>query len=333
MRIEVNIEKRYFFGLLALGLIIIGIVGVFAYNSAGTGGVAAVFGHSVDEIDWAQTINASINATGSISANMFCLGTNCVTEATGWPAGGGNSSTPSSNGTWGKTGSSIFYNGGNVGIGTNNPGSKLDVVGLTRTDDLIVDVGASVSGTLKVYGDIEVGGEVKNSGMRCTTWKFDNRAGTDWKYWKFDMPYACEPAHETAGQGWGCTYQIDPEWHSSSNLAGVWNGHRGGAFTIWDNGYNTGHHYMDVWDYSSINTFDLDISPAEIILYYHTHNVCGVTDSWYDGTWHQGSTSGAGEGWKDWGFQAYSYTTCYLKICEVPGTGAISGSSTVTKSS
>jgi hypothetical protein len=79
MRIEVNIQKKYFFGLLAIGLIIIGIVGVFAYNS---GGPASVFGHSVEEIDWSRAVPGNITASG------FCIGAVCKTA---WTADDGNS--------------------------------------------------------------------------------------------------------------------------------------------------------------------------------------------------------------------------------------------------
>ena len=80
MKIEVNLEKRYFFSLMLMGLVVIGFVGVYAYNSAG---VPAVMGHSVNEIDWKQKIS------GNISADGICIGTDCRTAWSNVTGGGG----------------------------------------------------------------------------------------------------------------------------------------------------------------------------------------------------------------------------------------------------
>jgi hypothetical protein len=82
MKIEVNISKKYFFGILLIGLMVVGFVGVYAYNNAGTGGVPSKMGHSVDEMDWSKKVN------GSVTADGFCIGSSCVTV---WPSGGGGS--------------------------------------------------------------------------------------------------------------------------------------------------------------------------------------------------------------------------------------------------
>ena len=72
------------------------------------------------------------------------------------PTGGGGSNTP-----WQTTGQDIYYNAGDVGIGTNNPSDKLHVVGDTRVvGDLTVRSGnnnrvlldgASSGGEVAVY--------------------------------------------------------------------------------------------------------------------------------------------------------------------------------------
>ena len=170
MKLEVNIDKKYFFALVLIGLIVIGIVGVVAYNSAG---VPATFGHSVNEIEWSQAITKNVTAAG------FCIGssTNCKTDwgsvagitqinagngiivtsegagivrinATGGGGGAGGSSQ------WqGLSGNPIYYTGGYVGIGTTNPSAKLDVLGDVKTSGVYRKDGASgISGTFYVEG-------------------------------------------------------------------------------------------------------------------------------------------------------------------------------------
>lgn len=74
MKIEVNIEKKHFFGLLALGLIVLGVVGVIAYGTS----TPNVFGHSVGEINWNDDIP------------KLCMGGMCITS---WAGIGGGAST------------------------------------------------------------------------------------------------------------------------------------------------------------------------------------------------------------------------------------------------
>ena len=79
MKIEVDLSRRFLVFSIVIGLIIVGFVGVYAYNSAGTGGNPAVFGHSVNEIDWKQKIS------GNISADGICIGGDCRTS---WSSAG-----------------------------------------------------------------------------------------------------------------------------------------------------------------------------------------------------------------------------------------------------
>ena len=92
MKIVLNIEKRYAYLILGFLILGVGIIVVNAYNSAGTGGTPSVMGHSVDEIDWSQTIESlkvnSINLNGVSKSN--------------WPGG-------SSSASWGEC---IFVDAG-----------------------------------------------------------------------------------------------------------------------------------------------------------------------------------------------------------------------------
>jgi len=122
MKLEVNIDKRYFFAFVLIGLIIVGVVGVIAYVSPPDWTkYPSDFGHSVNEIDWGQTIQGNVNVTGNVSATYFIGNGSMLTGISS--AGGGSGQW--SNGTSGV----IYYNSGNVGIGTVTPGARLEVVG------------------------------------------------------------------------------------------------------------------------------------------------------------------------------------------------------------
>src|SRR3989344_5468554 len=59
-----------------------------------------------------------LDVAGNVKASTgFCIGTSCITS---WPAGATSQ--------WTSAGSNIYYNGGNIGIGTSNPTSPIMVV-------------------------------------------------------------------------------------------------------------------------------------------------------------------------------------------------------------
>src|SRR3989338_7385650 len=59
-----------------------------------------------------------LDVVGNVKASTgFCIGTSCITS---WPAGATSQ--------WTSAGSNIYYNGGNIGIGTSNPTSPIMVV-------------------------------------------------------------------------------------------------------------------------------------------------------------------------------------------------------------
>lgn len=86
----------------------------------------------------------AINASGGLCMNGDCRTT--------WPSGGGSSQ-------WTTSGSNIFYNDGNVGIGTGSPTSKLHVAGDGR-----------VTGNLTVNGSVTVDGNIAAKYQDVAEW-------------------------------------------------------------------------------------------------------------------------------------------------------------------
>lgn len=80
MKLEVNITKTKLFILLGAILLMGGVIFTYAYVNPPTGGSPSVFGHSINEIDWTQTIP-------KINASEICLTGTCKTS---WPVSGGS---------------------------------------------------------------------------------------------------------------------------------------------------------------------------------------------------------------------------------------------------
>ena len=149
MKLEVNVNKKYFFSFIIIGLVIIGVVGVIAYNSSP--GNPAVFGHSVNEIDWSQSIN------------QLCLNDVCISS---WENISGDSSGGAGASQWTTFGNNIYYSGGNVGIGISSPVARLDVNGAARIRGEIVSEGGLIaSGSATILGDLSANNVALNGNL------------------------------------------------------------------------------------------------------------------------------------------------------------------------
>src|SRR3989338_10744513 len=90
MKIEVNVQKKYFFVFLGAMLIIGAGIFAYAYNNPPTGGDSSIFGHSVNEIDWNQTI-PQVNANTLNATTRICINGDCKIS---WPLGGSTITLP-----------------------------------------------------------------------------------------------------------------------------------------------------------------------------------------------------------------------------------------------
>jgi hypothetical protein len=82
-----------------------------------------------------------LSATSVILSPEFCIGSSCITA---WPSGGGSSQ-------WTTSGSNIYYNGGNVGIGTASPSYPLTVNGNANINGLLLGNNSLIGSTGSAY--------------------------------------------------------------------------------------------------------------------------------------------------------------------------------------
>ena len=129
----INIKKRY--ACVIIFLMVLGI-GIFVVNALAPG-VAPDPGHLITQVaPPAGCGSGQVLKWGGSSWSCVAL-----------PSGGSS--------VWSQTGTKIYYNSGNVGIGTTAPQSDLHVAGLAKIDKIHVHEDAVVSGNIIVSGSIK----------------------------------------------------------------------------------------------------------------------------------------------------------------------------------
>jgi len=70
MKVEINIQKKYFFGILATFLILSGVIAVYAFGTNNP----AYFGHSAGEIDWSGVVPQVCFSDGCVTTKASLVG-------------------------------------------------------------------------------------------------------------------------------------------------------------------------------------------------------------------------------------------------------------------
>lgn len=114
--------------------------GLLLNTGGATNGLLVQLGRvGIDNVSPAYTLDVS----GTTNASQYCIaGANCISA---WPTGAASQ--------WTTSGSSIYYNSGNVGIGTASPGYKLDVSGTVQAAAFVYSSDARLKENIQPLSD------------------------------------------------------------------------------------------------------------------------------------------------------------------------------------
>ena len=197
MKFTINIERKHFYFLAA----IISVLGIFTVFAATPFNPSSPL-HPLQQISLDENGIASVDADSNsiidnsdklqgLSASEFCKsnGLDC-------PNGSG--------GVWTTSGINIYYNTGNVGIGTTSPTQSLDVIG-----------NILASGDIKA-SSITLGGVTRTTWPGTLTWSSPVASGTTCSLAGSELSGACSPEGSTNVYGSGftgftCGSPLEPE--------------------------------------------------------------------------------------------------------------------------
>ena len=121
LNFSITLTQRVFYSIIALGVLLFVALGagiyVYAYNS---GGPASVVGHSSEEVD--------VNIGGTIKTLQQAIDNGDFSSS-----------------VWTQSGNNIYYNNGNVGVGTSSPTEKLEVAGNIKASGTVCDANGCLS--------------------------------------------------------------------------------------------------------------------------------------------------------------------------------------------
>jgi hypothetical protein len=140
-------------------------------------------------------------------------------------------------------------------------------------------------------------------GLNCKTFEFDASDSSDYRYFKFTLPYDCKQPDQG---GFGCSWQM----HNILNDDYPYS--RSGLFYMQ---YLGGFRYMqNEWNDDRLSHFNIaDSSNTEIM--NSGHDGCRVYDHYFDGTWKNGE----GGKYNVFGVRVHPTYKCFIQICELKG--------------
>ena len=131
----------------------------------------ALWGNS---FDGTSNIDGKINAVNGIECNGILISLTQDKGVTSYTVDSANHYTLYLN-YFSKGNIELCYGGGNVGIGTPNPSTKLHVVGNILSTGKVTASSATINGTATIGGNLSVTGLISNKGILPTNYEVNNK--------------------------------------------------------------------------------------------------------------------------------------------------------------